>query len=137
MAVVDVGSLLSIAAMLAAARIGAAAALMNPALTPSELRGLRENAGCADVGVAGEAYADRLLEAVQPKALTATELFGGSAGSRAAAGGGVDDRDGLVLFTSGTTGLPKAIRITQGTLTRAHHGMTRCRSSRMPRRSSA
>ena len=33
-AVVDVGSLLSIATMLGAPRIGAAAALMNPALTP-------------------------------------------------------------------------------------------------------
>ena len=41
-AVVDVGSLLSIATMLGAARIGAAAALMNPALTPPELRGLVE-----------------------------------------------------------------------------------------------
>ena len=41
-AVVDVGSLLSIATMLGAARIGAAAALMNPALTPPELRGLRQ-----------------------------------------------------------------------------------------------
>ncbi|WP_231978472.1 AMP-binding protein [Mycobacterium sp. E3298] len=37
-AVVDGGSLLSIAAVLGAARIGAAAALMNPALTPPELR---------------------------------------------------------------------------------------------------
>ena len=62
-AVVDVGSLLSIATMLGAARIGAAAALMNPALTPPELRGLHQNAGCAEVGVAGEAYADRLREA--------------------------------------------------------------------------
>src|SRR6185312_1980200 len=39
-AVVDVGSLLSIATMLGAARIGAAAALMNPALTPPELHEL-------------------------------------------------------------------------------------------------
>ncbi len=39
-AVVDSGSRLSIATMLGAARIGAAAALMNPALTPAELRGL-------------------------------------------------------------------------------------------------
>ena len=46
-AVVDVGSLLSIATMFGAARIGAAAALMNPALTPSELQGLVANAGCA------------------------------------------------------------------------------------------
>ena len=51
-AVVDVGSVPAIATMLGAARIGAAAALMNPALTPPELRGLVKNAGCASVGVA-------------------------------------------------------------------------------------
>ncbi|WP_156669962.1 AMP-binding protein, partial [Mycobacterium sp. E3305] len=62
-AVVDGGSLLSIAAVLGAARIGAAAALMNPALTPPELRGLLTAAGCADVAVAGEPYADRLRNA--------------------------------------------------------------------------
>ena len=37
LAVVDGGSLLSITALLAVARLGAAAALMNPALTPPEL----------------------------------------------------------------------------------------------------
>ena len=52
-AVVDVGSLLSIATMLGAARIGAAAALMNPALTPPELQGLAKNAECADGGRRG------------------------------------------------------------------------------------
>jgi acyl-CoA synthetase (AMP-forming)/AMP-acid ligase II len=62
-AVVDGGSLLSIASVLAAPRIGAAAALMNPALTTPELRALMQNAGCADVAVAGDAYAARLQEA--------------------------------------------------------------------------
>src|ERR1700742_2667354 len=62
-AVVDGGSLLSIAAVLGAARIGAAAALMNPALTPPELRALMRNAGCAEVVVAGEDYVERLQEA--------------------------------------------------------------------------
>ena len=76
-AVVDGGSLLSIATLLGAARIGAAAALMNPALTPPELRGLLKNAGCADVGVAGEAYADRLREAGAPTVLTESDLVGG------------------------------------------------------------
>lgn len=51
-AVVDTGSLLSIAIVLGAARIGAAAALMNPALTSPELQGLVKNAGCADVAAA-------------------------------------------------------------------------------------
>ena len=69
-AVVDVGSLLSIATMLGAARIGAAAALMNPALTPPELHELITNAGCATVGVAGEAYVDRLVDAGVPTVFT-------------------------------------------------------------------
>jgi long-chain acyl-CoA synthetase len=116
-AVVDNGSVLSIATLLAAARIGAAAALMNPALTPSELRGLRENAGCADVGVAGAAYVDRFLEAGGKRALSAADMLGGVQVSAPPPAEGVDDRDALILFTSGTTGLPKAIAITNGQLT--------------------
>src|SRR5690349_13126845 len=75
-AVVDVGSLLSIATMLGAARIGAAAALMNPALTPPELHELVTNAGCAAVGIAGDAYVDRLVDAGVPTVFTAAELLG-------------------------------------------------------------
>ena len=115
-AVVDGGSLLSIATLLGAARIGAAAALMNPALTPSELRGLLENAECAEVGVAGQAYAGRLLEAGATKALTAADLLGDDQVSSTSPAEEVDDRDALVLFTSGTIGLPKAVGITNGQL---------------------
>ena len=115
-AVVDVGSLLSIATMLGAARIGAAAALMNPALTPPELQGLVKNAGCADAGVAGEAYAGRLLEAGVSTVFTASDLLGGGEVSAPPPAEDVDDRDALILFTSGTTGLPKAIGITNGQL---------------------
>jgi long-chain acyl-CoA synthetase len=114
-AVVDVGSLVSIAAMLGAARIGAAAALMNPALTPQELNGIATSAGCASTGIAGTKYVDRLRDAGVSETLTATELFDNEAASPVPADD-VDDRDGLVLFTSGTTGLPKAIGITQGRL---------------------
>ena len=115
-AVVDVGSLLSIATMLGAARIGAAAALMNPALTPPELQGLAKNAECAAVGVAGEAYVDRLLEAGLSKAFTVAGLLNDGEKSAPPPAEDVDDRDALILFTSGTTGLPKAIAITQGQL---------------------
>jgi len=124
-AVVDVGSLLSIATMLAAARIGAAAALMNPALTPSELKGIAENAGCASVGISGEAYVGRLREAGMSETLTASDLFDdGSEPSAPPAAEGMDERDGLVLFTSGTTGLPKAIGITHGRLSTRIMGVT-------------
>jgi long-chain acyl-CoA synthetase len=115
-AVADVGSLLSIAAMLGAARIGAAAALMNPALTPPELKGIAAKAGCASVSIAGDKYVQRLRDAGMTETFTATDLFDNNAETRAPAND-VDGRDGLVLFTSGTTGLPKAIGITQGRLT--------------------
>jgi acyl-CoA synthetase (AMP-forming)/AMP-acid ligase II len=120
-AVVDVGSLLSIATMLGAARIGAAAALMNPALTPPELQGLAKNAGCASVGVAGEAYVERLVDAGLSQVLTAADLR--ADGETTTVAEGVDDRDALILFTSGTTGLPKAIGITQGQLSARIHGV--------------
>jgi acyl-CoA synthetase (AMP-forming)/AMP-acid ligase II len=125
-AVVDGGSLLSIATLLGAMRLGAAAALMNPALTPPELHGLLKNAGCADVAVAGEAYVNRVREAGAPTVLTVADLLGQP--SSAAPGDGiiddVDDRDALILFTSGTTGLPKTVGITSEQLTRRIRGMS-------------
>ena len=96
---------------------------MNPALTTSELRGLMQNAGCADVGVAGEAYADRLREAGASKTLTAADLLSDSPIPAAKTVEEIDDRDALVLFTSGTTGLPKAVGITSGQLSTRIRGM--------------
>ena len=115
-AVVDVGSLLAIATVLGAPRIGAAAALMNPALTPPELQRLVKNAGCVDAGVAGEAYGGRLREAGVSTVFTASDVLGGGEVSAPPPAEDVDDRDALILFTSGTTGLPKAIGITNGQL---------------------
>jgi acyl-CoA synthetase (AMP-forming)/AMP-acid ligase II len=125
-AVVDGGSLLSIAALLAAARLGAAAALMNPALTPPELQGLLKNAGCADVAIAGEQYVDRLREAGAPTVLTVADLLSqpSSAPPADVALDDIDDRDALILFTSGTTGLPKAVGITGRQLSRRIRGMS-------------
>jgi acyl-CoA synthetase (AMP-forming)/AMP-acid ligase II len=122
-AVVDGGSLLSIASVLATARIGAAAALMNPALTTSELRALMQNAGCADVAVAGDAHAARLHEAGASRVLRAADLLSDNLIPAPNTAQDIDDRDALVLFTSGTTGLPKAIGITSGQLGRRIRGM--------------
>ncbi|MGD1171518.1 class I adenylate-forming enzyme family protein [Mycobacterium seoulense] len=120
-AVVDGASVLSIAAVLGAARIGAAAALMNPALTPSELHGLLTNAGCADAAVAGDPSAGRLREAGAPMVLTGDDLLEGLGSAAPPADDA--DRDALVLFTSGTTGLPKAVGITGRQLSRRITGM--------------
>jgi acyl-CoA synthetase (AMP-forming)/AMP-acid ligase II len=123
-AVVDGGSLLSIATLLGAARMGAAAALMNPALTPPELRGLLKNADCADVAVAGEAYVDRLREAGAPTVLTESDLARGPSPASPDISDTPHDADALILFTSGTTGLPKAVSITNGQLTMRIRGMS-------------
>jgi acyl-CoA synthetase (AMP-forming)/AMP-acid ligase II len=122
-AVVDGGSLLSIASVLGAARIGAAAALMNPALTSQELRDMLRNAGCVGVGIAGEPYAGRLRAAGATRTLTPADLLSGHQLSRVSPVEEMVERDALVLFTSGTTGLPKAVGITSGQLTARIRGI--------------
>ena len=54
---VDDASVLAVASLIGATRIGAAMALMNPRLTAAELAVLREAAGTASIGVVGPAYA--------------------------------------------------------------------------------
>jgi acyl-CoA synthetase (AMP-forming)/AMP-acid ligase II len=96
---------------------------MNPALTSAELRDLLRNAGCIGVGVAGEPYADQLRAAGATKTLTPADLFGGEHLSPLPVVEDVPDRDALVLFTSGTTGLPKDVGITSGQLTARIQGI--------------
>ena len=121
-AVVEVGGLLSTAVILGAAHIGAAAALMNVQLKTAELQELVRTSDCAAIGVAGEPFRDALGTAVKT-VLGAAELLGGDSVEAPARVEPDDDLDALVRFTSGTTGLPKAIPITAGPLARRLQSM--------------
>jgi acyl-CoA synthetase (AMP-forming)/AMP-acid ligase II len=111
-AVVDVGSALSVATILAAARVGAATAQMNAYLTSGELGQLAELVG-ARVGVAGSAFSENLRRAIDGPVLGEADLLAADGASDATTVGEGEDT-ALVLFTSGTTGLPKPIFISHG-----------------------
>jgi long-chain acyl-CoA synthetase len=107
-ALTDWGGVRSTAVTLAAAHLGAAVAHMNPLLTESEIARLVDASFCLPIGVADTQTHDRLEAVLAPDATVfAAATPSGSIPSRAAGG----DRDSLVLFTSGTTGLPKPVPI--------------------------
>ena len=106
-AVVDAAGSLALAGVLAAARVGATAALLNPRLTAPELRALCDLVKAGDVAVAGTDYRDRLDGTV-----LGPEILAG-------AGDHVEPdppADAVILFTSGTTGLPKPVPVPSATL---------------------
>jgi acyl-CoA synthetase (AMP-forming)/AMP-acid ligase II len=114
--VIDRASIVSVATTLAAARLGAAAALINPALRPGEIDSLLAAAGCRRWAVAGDAFADLARTVVGNHVLTASEVLRTAAAPPAPPRQNHDDDVALLLFTSGTTGSPKAVPIPHGVL---------------------
>jgi acyl-CoA synthetase (AMP-forming)/AMP-acid ligase II len=110
-ALVNLGSALSVATIFGAARIGAATAQMNAYLTTGELGQLAELTGTR-IGVAGDRYAESLRSVLDGPVLVEEEVFGAEVDEDAeSASVGRGEDTALVLFTSGTTGLPKPIPI--------------------------
>ncbi len=115
-ALADRCGLFAVAGVLGAARIGAAAAPMSPALTSGEIAALVAVAGCGPVGIAGDEAREAMTEALDRAPLGESELLSSAAFSERPAIAVEDDDVSLVLFTGGTTGLPKPIPIKHATL---------------------
>ncbi len=111
---VDDTSVLAVSALIGAARIGAATALMNPRLTADELSTLVSVAGTGSLGVAGERYGALLAGCGAAPVLGAAELLSGPGGEGPPPADVGPDHEAVVLFTSGTTGVPKAVPLPHG-----------------------
>lgn len=111
--VVDAPSRLVLVAVFAAMRLGATPTMINPRLTPDEVRNLAELVSPGPVAIAGAGYEDRV--AGVGVATIGPELLEATAGNDSAAPS--PGQDAVVLFTSGTTGLPKPVPVPWSTLT--------------------
>ena len=106
--------LLATATVLACARIGAAAAPMSARATANEVEVMARAAGCGAVAVAEREVADRVREATGVKPLSDEILEG--AGETPPRVSVADEDVCIVLFTSGTTGVPKPVPFSHGVL---------------------
>jgi acyl-CoA synthetase (AMP-forming)/AMP-acid ligase II len=130
-ALVDAAGTLAIATVLACARIGAAAAPMSARATATEIAAMIGAAKCGPVAVAGEDAAARVTEATGAKPLGEEILTSG--GHTGASRAPVRDEDvSIVLFTSGTTGVPKPVPLSHAVLGGRVRGFTAIDPSSVP-----
>lgn len=116
-AILDDCSPLLIAAILGAARIGAAAVPIHVELQIEEIRKVMELASCGSVGIAGAKYAEKLGAALGGPALSAAELLDAKPGIPVPEVCQDLDTTCVVILTSGTTGLPKPVGFSHRTFT--------------------
>jgi acyl-CoA synthetase (AMP-forming)/AMP-acid ligase II len=113
---VDDTSVLSAAVLVGATHAGAAATLMNPRLTTGELGVLVEAAEAAPIGVAGASSVAALRGVEGMTVLGGEDLLGHDGAEELPSRVPVRSDEAVVLFTSGTTGTPKAVALTHGLL---------------------
>jgi acyl-CoA synthetase (AMP-forming)/AMP-acid ligase II len=111
-----------VVAALALVRLGASPALMNPRLTSEELGTLAGAAGVVSVAVAGPQYVERLARVPGLEVLASDTLMSATPRPVPAVEPAellvASEADAMVLFTSGTTGTPKAIRLSRASFDR-------------------